>query len=158
MVAFSPTTLTGYMFQDPKNEKHYRVFQKNMNMESFTNTNTGMQTMMTLPEHALLNIIEILGATNQFKMCEVELIPWKENLGLASIGLQKSSPYLPFMKQIIVDIQENGILKNLNHRWLTRQPICKRSNTAQISPKKLILSAPGEARALVNLTFFFFFS
>ena len=87
MVAFSSTTLVGYMFQDPKNEKHYKVFQNNMNMESFTNTNEGMQTMMTSQEHALLMIIEILGATNQFKMCEIELIPWKENLGFASIGL-----------------------------------------------------------------------
>ena len=72
-------------------------------------------------------------------MCEIELVPWKENLGLASIGLQKSSPYLPFMKQVIVDIQANGVLKNLNQRWLTKQPICRRSNTVPISPKKLIL-------------------
>ena len=69
MVGLSSTALVGYMFQDPKNEKHYKVFQNNMNMESFTNTDAGMQTMMTSPEHALLIFNEILGATKQFKGC-----------------------------------------------------------------------------------------
>ena len=71
-----------------------------MNNESFVGVDVGLEKILSVPNSALIYYTNIVKHTSLYQHCKIKIIPWKQPLGSASIGLPKDSPLEPFMKQI----------------------------------------------------------
>ena len=97
-------------FETPKNNRYYDVYLNNMDESSFIGPSKGLQKVMLNQRSAYVSVTEVILASDEYKHCKIELIPWQQRLGYNTIIIQKSSPFEQFMKQVILDIYSKGIL------------------------------------------------
>ena len=132
--------IIGSLFQDPKSDKYHKIYKNNMNADSFVGLKRGLENVLSAPNNAFLFWTEYIKDTSQYQSCKIQFIPWIQPLGSVSIALQKYSPLEPFMKQIVMDIHEKGVLKKLQLKHSISSPNCKNEDVKAISPEKIIVS------------------
>ena len=135
----SKSGVLGSLFQDPKSPKYHELYKNNMNEDSFVKLNKGLDAVVHNPKSAMMYWIELMKASSQYQDCRIKLIPWKQPLGSMSVGLQKLSPYEPFMKQVIMDIYAKGILKKLQQKYSLTPPQCETKDIKPISLEKIVV-------------------
>ena len=52
----------------------------------------------------------------------------------------KSSPYEPFLREQIIGLYANGIIRSLEHKWSPKAPECLKPKVKEISLEKVIVS------------------
>ena len=107
--------------------------------DSFIGPIKGIQQIMTKSESAYVHSKEAIFGSDEYKNCMIELIPWQQIIGANAMILQKSSPYEPFMKQVILDLYSSGILKQLQQKWSITDRNCKMADITPISPQKVFV-------------------
>ena len=69
--------------------------------------------------------------------------------------IQKSSPYEPFIKQVILDIYAKGILNKIQQKWSIKEPYCEEAEIKPISFQKVVtcflLTLCGIALSMITL-------
>ena len=110
-----------------------------MDDNSFIGPTKGMQKVMTKSESAYVQAKEAIFGSDEYKNCMIDLIPWQQRIGANAMILQKSSPYEPFMKQVILDLYSSGILKQLQQKWSITDRNCEMADNKPISPQKVFV-------------------
>ena len=128
-----------------------------MDDNSFIGPTKGMQKVMTKSESAYFQAKEAIFGSDEYKNCMIDLIPWQQRIGANAMILQKSSPYEPFMKQVILDLYSSGILKQLQQKWSITDLNCVMADNKPISPQKVFVCfiwvLCGMVTALITLVF-----
>ena len=124
-------------FETPKNNRYYDVYLNNMDESSFIGPSKGLQKVMLNQRSAYVSVTEVILASDEYKHCKIELIPWQQRLGYNTIIIQKSSPFEQFMKQVILDIYSKGILSKLQQKWSIKETYCEEPDIKTISPQNL---------------------
>ena len=110
-----------------------------MDENSFVKLGEGLDTVVHDPNSAMMYWVELLKASSQYQDCRIKFIPWNQPLGSMSVGLQMLSPYEPFMKQVVMDIYANGILKKLQQKHSVTPPQCETKDIKPISLEKIVV-------------------
>ena len=110
-----------------------------MDESSFIGPSKGLQKVMLNQRSAYVSVTEVILASDEYKHCKIELIPWQQRLGYNTIIIQKSSPFEQFMKQVILDIYSKGILSKLQQKWSIKETYCEEPDIKPISPQKVFI-------------------
>ena len=110
-----------------------------MDESSFIGPSKGLQKIMLNSKSAFIHMTEVIFASDEYKNCKIELIPWQQRLGYNTIIIQKSSPFEQFMKQVILDIYSKGILSKLQQKWSIKETYCEEPDIKPISPQKVFI-------------------
>ena len=128
------------IFKNPKNAIYHRAFKNNMDENSFLDFENGLRKVTTTPQSAFLSSKMPIYHSEVYQNCRIEFTPWEQNIGSLSFPITKSSPYEPFMKQIVTDLYSTGVLKKLQQKWLEAERQCEKPDVKPISPQKVITS------------------
>ena len=108
-------------------------------MSSFIGPSKGLQKIMLNSKSAFIHMTEVILASEEYKHCKIELIPWQQRLGYNTIIIQKSSPFEQFMKQVILDLYSKGILSKLQQKWSIKETYCEEPDIKPISAQKVFV-------------------
>ena len=110
-----------------------------MDGSSFIRPSKGLQKIMLDSKSAYVHMTEVIFASDEYKNCKIELIPWQQRLGYCTMIIQKSSPFEQFIKQVIIDLHSKGILNKLQQKWSIKETYCEEPDIKAISPQKVFV-------------------
>ena len=127
----------------------------NMGKESFMDSDEGLPKIVTASKSAFIEEDLFIRHSEEYQNCRIEFIPWDRKYGSVSIPITKSSPYEPFMRQVIADVYSTGALKKLQQKWLKTEHQCEKPDVKPISPYSLRgLASPGHQLAVYWLSWY----
>ena len=109
-----------------------------MDESSFIGPSKGLQKVMLNQRSAYVSLTEVIFGSDEYKKCKIELIPWQQRMGYASMLIQKSSPYEPFLKQVVFGLYTKGILNKIQQKWSIKEPYCEEAEIKPISFQKVV--------------------
>lgn len=110
-----------------------------MDSSSFIGKRKGLEKVLSGSKNAMIYWKNSIKVYDEYKNCKIKFIPWSQPLGTTSIALQKYSPYEVFMKQVILDLQSNGVLKKLRKKYAITSQECSSPIVKAISSEKIIV-------------------
>ena len=111
-----------------------------MDEDSFIGTKKGLKKILENDDSAFINAEYHIKHSENYKSCKIELIPWREFIGSLSIPIVKSSPYEPYLREQIIGLYANGIIRSLEQKWSPKAPECLKPKVKEISLQKVIVS------------------
>ena len=111
-----------------------------MDNDSFIGTTNGLKKILENDHSAFINAEYHIKHSENYKNCKIDLIPWREFIGSLSIPMVKSSPYEPFLREQIIGLYANGIIRSLEQQWSPKAPECLKPKVKEISLEKVIVS------------------
>ena len=113
------------LFKNPNHKEYHKVYKNNMGKESFMDSDEGLPKIVTASKSAFIEEDLFIRHSEEYQNCRIEFIPWDRKYGSVSIPITKSSPYEPFMRQVIADVYSTGALKKLQQKWLKTEHQCE---------------------------------
>ena len=118
------TATSGLFTQSKPPSSYYKVYQNNVNNNSFTkDESTLVQRLMEEPESALFTNVQVPHISQEYFECKVVEV-WKQSIGYISFALKKDSPYQIFMNKAVKKLQESRQLYKIRKKWASPKPDC----------------------------------
>ena len=95
-----------------------------MNENSYVGDKNIIQSTLSQPYTAFFDSAGSIRPRKEFTNCDLEEV-WTYKMGGYSIPYTKDLPYGKFMRQIILEMIDNGRLARLKAKWKVKNPDCE---------------------------------